>query len=193
MSEIEWLDPEPIPRAKHRPFTRIPQREGEHAVETIQATGTPRPIGREDDFRIGFRSKSMALGLKLAPQLGRVVDLAVVRDPQQPILGPHRLPPERREVHDREPAMPESNRELIPIGTDGLRQGSDDGDRFFLRAKREENVPLAIRPAMRLDAGHRLEQTKVHGSGRREYAGDAAHYARPRYAWIVRSASAAGS
>ena len=76
---VERLDAEPIASAEEALLLFIPNREGEHAAEVIDAVDAPLTIGLQNDFGIGMRSET--LGPEFDTQFDVVVDLAVERDP----------------------------------------------------------------------------------------------------------------
>ena len=47
----------------------LPDREREHAVETLDAARAPFGIGFKDDLSVTLREEAIALGRKLAAQL----------------------------------------------------------------------------------------------------------------------------
>lgn len=100
----------------------------------------------EDDLAVARGAEAVSEGLKLGPQLPEVVDLAVVDEMDQPIVGAHRLIAVR-EVDDAEPSEPEAC------------------------ARRLEESKV-VGTAVHLCPGHRLQKRTMDGP---EEAGDPAH------------------
>jgi len=96
----ERLDREAVAREDEPPFTLVPERERPHAVEALEAVGTPRRIRVEDDLGVGLRAEASATALEVAAELDVVVDLAVVGDPEAPLGEAHRLVTCGRRVDD---------------------------------------------------------------------------------------------
>ena len=104
----ERLLAEPVPREEERPLRPVPERDREHPVEALEGPGqTPGHDGGKDHLRVAARPKCASQALQLMAQRFEVVDLAVEREHVTPVGGRHRLVPERREIDDRQPAVPE--------------------------------------------------------------------------------------
>ena len=106
----ERLDPVAVAAADEEAALRVPQSERPHAVEAVEALLAPLLVRVHDDLGVGVRVEPVPARLELAPQLDEVVDLAVVDDPDAPVLVAERLVSRRREVLDREP--PGAEREV---------------------------------------------------------------------------------
>ena len=89
--------------------------------------------------RLGVAAGSIAVTalLQPGPQVGVVVDFAIVDDPHRSILVGHRLTASEH-IHNREPAHPQAHRSLDP-------------------------QPLAVGPAVAQHVPHPLETRLVHG------------------------------
>ncbi len=115
--------------------------------------------------------------LEFQPQLRRVVDLAVVRNPDCPVLARHRLLAQRRQVDDRQSAMPEPEARASEIAThasDGVPQPPRYQDGLLAPVRMKKGIAFAVRPSVRQRAGHPLEEIHVQGS--------LVHLHDPRYA-----------
>ena len=78
---------------QHQALTaRVPDGEGEVAVERLDAIGTPLLVEMDDDLGVGRRLEHVAAGDQLGAQLDVVEDLAVEGDPNGAVLVAHRLP-----------------------------------------------------------------------------------------------------
>jgi hypothetical protein len=96
----------------------------------------------------------MALGLELAPQRLVVVDLAVLDDPDRPVLVGHRLVPGRREVDDRQASVAETHSVLG-----------------------EDQCARVVGPSVDERTAHRTDNGLFHGQAvtEGEQSGDATH------------------
>jgi hypothetical protein len=75
------LDPQPVPGQEERGRQVVPDGEGEHAVQPVQAPGAPSIVGVKDHLRVGSGLEGVARPLELRAKLPMVVDLAVEHDP----------------------------------------------------------------------------------------------------------------
>ena len=90
---VHGLDAEVV-AGEHDPrglAAEVEQGEAPHAVEAVEAVGVPLRVGVEHDFGVARGVELVAGGLELRPQLAEVVDLAVVRDVDEAVVGAHRL------------------------------------------------------------------------------------------------------
>jgi hypothetical protein len=94
----------------------IPDRQTEHAVETIEHLIAPLLISMDDDLRIGSRSENVPTRFQLTPELQEIVDLAIEDYPNGFFLIRHGLAATRK-IDDREPSKPESERscDIVPL------------------------------------------------------------------------------
>ena len=74
-----------------RRAAQVGDREGEHAVELLDAGVAVLFVGVDDGFGVGLGAEAMAAGLELAAELAMVVDLAVEDDPDRAVFVGHRL------------------------------------------------------------------------------------------------------
>src|SRR5579872_4638815 len=101
---VEGLDAQAIARAKQAAPLSIPDGEGEHATEQVETTGAMLFVSMQDGFGVRARLVTIARSFQRRAQLGVVVDLAVVSDPDRPGLVGHGLAAALR-VDDAEAAM----------------------------------------------------------------------------------------
>ena len=135
---VERLDPEAVAREHEPAPLRVPHRDREHAPQPL---GEARPVLLvEVDEHLGVgvrRAEAMAGRLELRPQLGVVVDLAVLDDDDPPVLVGDRLVA-ALEVDDREP----------PRGQPGLA---------------EHHLARAVGPAVHERVAHGAQQRGIDG------------------------------
>src|SRR3546814_7762694 len=65
--EVERLDAKPVARQHHAAAVPLQDREGEHAVEPLDAALAPGVVGLEDPLRIAAGEEAVAGGLELRP------------------------------------------------------------------------------------------------------------------------------
>src|SRR5262249_24893886 len=103
-----------IAREDQPPGPPVPNRQREHPP---QPGKDPRPPGVpaiDYYLRVAAAAERVAERLELAPDLGEIVDLAVVGDPAGPVRARHRLMGGGREVDDRETSMRETGTAISP-------------------------------------------------------------------------------
>ena len=105
---VKRLYPEAVAREKQRLRLLVPQREGEHAAEALHARLAPLLPRVNDDFGVAARMEPVTGGREFRDQRLIVVDLAVEDDADRAVLVVQRLLA-RREIDDRESAVPESD------------------------------------------------------------------------------------
>ena len=131
---VERLHPEPIPGREKRPGPLVPDGEGEHPDQPVQAGIAPPEIRGQHDLGVG------AAGVRVVgqfrPKLDVVVDLAVEVDPHGTVGRGHRSVPGGRQVDDREPVVAEPDRAL------GV-----DVDAGVVRAPMAERRDHGVQPA----------------------------------------------
>ena len=87
----------------------VPQGEGKHAVELIQAFRAAFFVQVDDHFAVRMGFETMTLIFKLLSELSVIVNLAVKREPHGLVFVGHRLLSCRGEIDNAEPLMPESD------------------------------------------------------------------------------------
>src|SRR5580704_15098961 len=68
---------------------QVANAEREHTVQAFNAVRAFLLVEVNNHFRVGLRHKSMTLHLQLMAQLGKIVDLAVVGDPDSSVFVAH--------------------------------------------------------------------------------------------------------
>ena len=91
---------EPLPR-------NVPDPQGEHAVEVASEVGTMLLVQVDEALGVAFGPEDVASRLEPGSQLGVVIKLAVIGNPDGAVLVGHRLRA-AVDVDDRQPTMPES-------------------------------------------------------------------------------------
>ena len=107
---VEGLLPHPV--AGQEQFLAVPEREGEHADEAVQALLTPLLVGVDDDFGVGLGSEPVA-GLQLLAQLFVVEDHPIENQRDGAVLVGHGLLA-GFQVDDLEAPVPQRDRPQAP-------------------------------------------------------------------------------
>src|SRR5437868_7887200 len=76
---VEWLLAHAVARENQALRLRVPERECEHAVQSLQEVETPLVVCVCRNFAVGFGAEAMAAGAQLLRQLAIVVDLTIDR------------------------------------------------------------------------------------------------------------------
>src|SRR5437762_4132367 len=147
---VERLDAQPIAREQDLPPPRVPDGEGEHAAQPIDAARAEVFVEMNDRLGVAGGLEDVAAPLQVAPQLLVVVDLAVEDDPDGAVFVRDRLEAVA-EIDDAETAH--ADRDAVP-----------DVDTFI------------VRTAVGHDAAHCTDLVLTNGlSVPPNYACDAAH------------------
>src|SRR5574341_742739 len=114
---VEGLDPDAVADQPELPFFGVPEADGEHAAEFVQAVDAPLLEGMDDDLGVRVvRLPSVPADLdQFSPDLSVVVDLAVEHDLDAVVLVGHGLVRDGRQVDDREAAVPQAD---LPVRRD---------------------------------------------------------------------------
>jgi hypothetical protein len=104
---IEGLDAKTIARDEEHALPRVPDGEGEHAIEPVQAVFPELLVEMQQYFCVGLRDQLVPSTPELLRQLHVVVDFPVEDDPEGAIAVDHRLVARRRQVEDRQTAHSE--------------------------------------------------------------------------------------
>ena len=102
---VQRLDAESIASEEELVPLRIPDREGEDAVQPLQHRPAVLAVGREQHFRIALGTEAGPVALEICTELLEVVELAVVDDPVPSVRVRHRLSSTFGQVDDREPPV----------------------------------------------------------------------------------------
>jgi len=108
---IEWLNAQTVAHQGEASSPIVPKREREHPDELRHCPRYAPGLARfENDFCVRAAAKPMVSPpLEFALDLRKVVHLAVIGDHRASTRRDHRLVPRRRQVDDREAALPESH------------------------------------------------------------------------------------
>ncbi len=145
---------ETVPGQEQPAAPPVPQREGEHAAQALDAALPFLLVQVQDGLRVAAGPVPVAARLQRGAQVRVVVDLAVADDQDGAVLVRHRLAA-RGEIHNRQAPVPEPHRSF-------------------------DEEPLAVRPAVAQRVPHAAQPGLLHGVVGREVqdAGDPAHQAR---------------
>ena len=86
-------DAHPVAGQEELRSLRVPDGNGELAIQMVQAAGAMLLVQVQDDFGVGIGREAVAAASSSAAQLHVVVDLAVEHDPQRSVLVADRLLP----------------------------------------------------------------------------------------------------
>ena len=108
---IERLDAQSIADQPQLPRACVPQGDGEHAPEVLDAVDAPALESSED--HLGVRMIGLpwiaTVAVQMGTNVGVIVDLAVEDDPESAVGTGHRLIRSAGKVDDRQPAMPQTD------------------------------------------------------------------------------------
>jgi hypothetical protein len=107
----ERLDAQAVACNEQRPIAVVPDREGEHPREALDAAAPPLEVRLEDDLGVAVGLEASAARGELADELAAVVDLAVEDEHHPPRLVEHGLQAPL-DVADGEPIHPEGEAHL---------------------------------------------------------------------------------
>ena len=105
---VERLDAEPVAGDEEFTSILIPDGEGEHAAQEINATRAVLFVEVQDRLRVAVRAIAVTARFEVGAIVCVVIDLAVIDDVQSPILVLYRLMTAAH-VHDGEPAHSEAD------------------------------------------------------------------------------------
>src|SRR6266542_4594825 len=122
---IERLLAQAIPREEQPPAAPVPDGEGEHPTQMIDARLAERLVGAKQHLAVAACPEAVAPALQERSQLAEVVDLPVEDEPDRLVLVRHRLAAADR-VDDRQAGHPEPETgldvEALSIGAAVLEQ-----------------------------------------------------------------------
>src|ERR1035438_5013809 len=144
-----------------RRAAQIADGNGKHAMQAVQAifeaVGAIFFVEMNDGFGIGMRTKAVPLAFELMPQIGEVVDLAVVGDPHCPIFVAHGHVAVSGEVKNGQPAASQSD--VSTIGETPLPEPGVVGTAMRLHVRHaDEGLPVAAVHES-ADAAHNLSSS----------------------------------
>ena len=149
---------EPVPGEEQAPRCAVPDREREHAAQTLHAAHADLLPKVDDDLGVGATREAVAARLQLPSQLAMVVDLSVEDQHRRAVLRVERLIP-ARDVDDREPGHPDRG---VRARVDAAGVGAAMDER---RAHRADELTLA--GASRGDlSGYPAHQAPANSGGR---------------------------
>jgi len=108
---IKRLNTEAISGQKKSLLLPVIQSKSPHAVKMVKAFFTPSVIGSQDDFGIRMGVKTIAIQLKLRPQLGVVINLSIIDNPVAVGIT-HRLMTKQRKIDDGKPPMSQNQKTI---------------------------------------------------------------------------------
>ncbi len=125
---VQRLDAHAVAHEQRLLGARVPQREGEHAVEPRGEVLAPLQVGMQDDLGVAAGAEGVTAALQFGAQLTVVVDLAAVGGGEQGaavVRDGHGLP-SALEVDDGQPPVSEGGVGVEP-GTGGVRAAAAHG------------------------------------------------------------------
>ena len=158
---VERLDAQAVAREQELPLPRVPEREGEHAAQPLDAARPELLVEVHDDLGVGRRREAVAARHELAPQLAVVVDLAVEDDPDRAVLVGDRLLA-GLEVDDGQPAHAEPD--ACRRGRTRRRRGRDATS--ISHMARSSSSSTGRPPSPRIPAIPHMSIRSPHISGR---------------------------
>src|SRR6266540_7053143 len=105
---VQGLDPEPVAGDEERPSLPVPQREGEHPAQPMDAIFPELLVQVNDDFSVGTAVKCVAPLEQLLRKRAAVVDLPIEDDLKGSVLIVDRLL-SGLEIDDAEPSHAEAH------------------------------------------------------------------------------------
>ncbi|HMJ54924.1 MAG TPA: hypothetical protein VK540_22765, partial [Polyangiaceae bacterium] len=115
-----------ISREKKPSSWIVPDTQRKHPIKARNDAFAPCPVSLDDDFSVGTGPKGVAARLELAAELMVIVDLAIERDDDLPIVASHGLRPGFRQIQNREAAMTEKPA-VTPYHAAPVRTAVSDG------------------------------------------------------------------
>ncbi len=117
---VQRFDAHPVARHEQAASFRVPNGEGKHPAELLDALGTLVLVQMNNDFRVGLRAKYVAPLDQPLPKLVEVVNLAIEHNPDRIVLIREGLA-SRAQVNDGEPTMSQTDVSLdvmpVPVRT----------------------------------------------------------------------------
>src|SRR6266545_2209815 len=116
MIVVERLDAQPITCREQLVPARVVNRKGKHPIQASETVVPPLLVSLEHHFGVALGAEGMSKGVELLTNLSVVVDLAVVGNPERPVVVAHGLVTGRREVDYCETAVAEAAASLVEPG-----------------------------------------------------------------------------
>ncbi len=158
--EVEGLLAESVARAEERLAARVPDGEGEHADQVVEAALASVLIESEQHLRVRARAEAVALRLEPGAQLEEVVDLAVEGEHRSG-RSHHRLVRLGSEVEDRQAAVAEAD---TAVEVDAARIGTTVGEPIgHLVEDARIDAALPVEVDLARDAAHGVRERRGHG------------------------------
>src|SRR5437870_2341320 len=90
---IQWLNANTVANEPKLALFGVPECNGEHAAETLNAIDSPFLKGMQDHFRVGMICSPDVTStlLQFGPDFGMVVDLTIENYPEAAVLIAHGL------------------------------------------------------------------------------------------------------
>ncbi len=107
--DVHRLFAEAVPGEEEFALSAIPEGEGEHAVEALEAVRAPLLVGAKDGLRIARGAEDVAEVPQLLPELDVVVDLAIEDEAEVREVVDERLIGSGGEVDDGEAGVAEAD------------------------------------------------------------------------------------
>src|SRR5579859_7863279 len=104
---VEWLDTDPVTNKPEALRVCVPQGDGKHPPEFLQAVYPPFRKGMQNALSVGVIRfpAPLPLSFELSPYLRMVIDLTIEDHLQRPILIAHGLTGRVRKIDDGKPPM----------------------------------------------------------------------------------------
>ena len=78
---IERLDADPVPRQQKPPLVAVPERNGEHTLQTIEYTIAPREIAERNDLGVATRAEfESEVTRQFRAELPVVINFPIIAD-----------------------------------------------------------------------------------------------------------------
>jgi len=144
LAVVQRLDAETVARQRDSSRVALVDREGEHAVEALDALRAPGMEALQRDFGVAVGEEAIAACRQLLAQRAVVVQTAVERDRQSERRVAHRLLRMLGQVDDAQPSMREGDVALLErtcaIGAACTHRRAHAHDRFDVGSREGENA-----------------------------------------------------
>ena len=129
---VKRLDAENVPRAEHTLVFGVPQHERKHAAQAIDQLRAVFLVAVDEHLGVGATVERVAFGLKLPPQLHKIVDLAVEYNDHAFVLVGHGLCACVGQVQDGQAPEPQRDA-VVCVHAAHVRAAVDDTVHHFLQ------------------------------------------------------------